>query len=118
MGKTFTIPAILDGVTPRKDGSLTLRFITQEVSKQDKIEAMDYYQSFGHLLFNENDIDISEVPTGNAILDGGKSPSKRLKDRMFVSYKENNIGEPSNFNKWYEQQLEKIGTQYLDRIKK
>lgn len=118
MGKTFTIPAILDGITPRKDGSLTLRFVTQEVTKQDTIEAMDYYQSFGHLLFNENDINIAEIPEGNAILDGGKSPSKRLKDRMFVCYKENNVGDQTNFNKWYEQQLEKIGQQFLDRIKK
>ena len=118
MGKTFTIPAILDGVTPRKDGSLTLRFVTQEVSKDHMIEVMDYYQTMGHLLFNENDIHMEEVPQGNAILDGGKSPSKRLKDRMYVSYREGNVGDISNFNRWYEQQLEKVGQQYLDRVTK
>lgn len=117
MGKTFTIPAILDGVTPRKDGSLTLRFVTQEVTKADKIEAMDYYQSMGHLLFSENNISMSEVPTGNAILEGGKSPSKRLKDRMFVCYKSTH-DDSSNFDVWYVQQLEKVGQQYLDRIVK
>mgnify|MGYP003462696644 CR=1 FL=1 len=118
MAQTFTIPAILDGVTPRKDGSLTLRFVTQEVSKADRVVAMDYYQSFGHLLFKENEVDLSEVPEGNAILDGGKSPSKRLKDRMFVYYKNAKIGEITNFNKWYETQLEKVGNQYLDRLDK
>lgn len=118
MAKTFTIPAILDGVTPRKDGSLTLRFVTQEVSKDDMVVAMDYYQSFGHLLFKENDIDMTEIPEGNAILDGGKSPSKRLKDRMFVAYKSANPNDTTNFNKWYEQQLEKIGQQYLNKLEK
>lgn len=116
--KTFTTAAILDGVTPRRDGSLTLRFITQEMNKDDIVAAMEYYQSFGYLLFKENDIDMSEIPEGNAILDGGKSPSKRLKDRMFVFYKNANIGDITNFNKWYEQQLEKIGEQYLDRLDK
>lgn len=118
MGKTFTIPAILDGVTPRRDGSLTLRFVTKEVNKDDMVVAMEYYQSFGHLLFKENDVDLSEIPEGNAILDGGKSPSKRLKDRMFVYYKNANIGDLTNFNKWYENNLEKIGNTYLDRLDK
>lgn len=115
--QTFTIPAVLDGVTPRRDGSLTLRFVTQEVSKADKIIAMDYYQSFGYLLFKENEINMDEIPEGNAILDGGKSPSKRLKDRMFVCFKSEK-NDVTNFNTWYEQQLEKIGQQYLNRVAK
>lgn len=118
MGKTFTTAAILDGVTPRKDGSLTLRFVTQEVSKEDIVATMEYYQSMGHLLFSENEVSIKDVPEGNAILDGGKSPSKRLKDRMFVCYRENKIGDSSGFDKWYTQQLEKVGSQYLERVKR
>jgi hypothetical protein len=115
MGNTFTTPAILDGVTPRKDGSLSLRFVTQEMSKDDIVAAMEYYQSFGYLLFKENEINMAEIPEGNAILDGGKSPSKRLKDRMFVAYRETHE-DSTGFNAWYERQLEKIGSQYLDRL--
>lgn len=116
MGKTFKISAILDGVTPRKDGSLTLRFVTQEVSKDDKVIAMDYYQSMGHLLFSENEIDVSEVPEGNAYIDGGKSPSQRLRDRLYVYYRQKNIGTPEDFDKWRTSQYERIGQQYLDRL--
>lgn len=116
MGRKFTISAILDGVTPRKDGSLTLRFVTQEVSKDDMVVAMEYYQSMGHLLFSENEIEVSDIPKGNAYLDNGKSPSKRLRDRMFVFYKEKQIGDLENFEKWYERQLEQVGQQYLERL--
>jgi hypothetical protein len=118
MGRKFTIAAILDGVTPRRDGSLTLRFITQEVSKSDKVAAMEYYQSMGHLLFAENEINIDDIPKGNAHLDNGKSPSKRLRDRMFVVYKEKQIGAMEDFEKWYERQLEQVGQQYLGRLDK
>lgn len=109
--------AILDGVTPRVDGSLTLRFITQEVTKDEIVTAMDYYQSFGHLLFKKNAVDIDEVPKGNAIRDG-KSPSQRLRARLYVYHQESKIGAPDEFEQWYERQLEKIGQQYLDRLDK
>jgi hypothetical protein len=118
MGRKFTISAILDGVTPRKDGSLTLRFVTQEVSKDDMVIAMEYYQSMGHLLFAENEINVSDIPKGNAYLDGGKSPSQRLRDRLYVYYKEKNIGTPEEFDKWRDRQFEKIGQQYLDKLEK
>lgn len=116
--KTFTVAAILDGITPRKDGSLTLRFVTQEVSKDDIVNAMSFYQSMGHLLFNENEINLAEIPQGNAYLDGGKSPSQRLRDRLYVYYKQKNIGEPEDFDKWRDRQYEKIGQQYLDKLEK
>jgi hypothetical protein len=116
MGRKFTIAAILDGVTPRKDGSLTLRFVTQEVSKDDKIQAMEYFQSMGHLLFAENEIELSDIPKGNAYLDAGKSPSKRLRDRMFVYYKHRQIGDLENFEKWYERRLEEYGVKYLENM--
>lgn len=118
MGRKFAIQAILDGVTPRKDGSLGLRFITQEVSKEDKVTAMDYYQSMGHLLFAENEISLSDVPEGNAYLDAGKSPSKRLRDRMWVYFKEKNIDKPEEFDKWYARQLEKIGNKLLNELER
>lgn len=107
--------AILDGVTPRVDGSLTLRFVTQEVSKADIVTAMEFYQSFGHLVFKRNSISDSDIPKGNAVRDG-KSPSQRLRSRLYVYHQEKKIGAPEEFEIWYERQLEKVGQQYLDRL--
>lgn len=118
MGRKFTVAAQLDGVTPLKDGGLSMRFHTQEMTKAEMAYAMEYYQSHGHLLFSENDIGLSDVPKGNAYLDNGKSPSKRLRDRMFVFYKKRQIGDMENFDKWYERQLEQVGQQYLERLDK
>lgn len=115
MDKTLTHAAILDGVTPRVDGSLTLRFITQEVSKEEIVTAMDYYQSFGYLVFKKNSVSDADIPKGNAVRDG-KSPSQRLRSRLYVYHQEKKIGAPEEFEPWYERQLEKLGQQYLDRL--
>lgn len=115
MGRIFTTAAVLDGVSPLKDGGLSMRWHTQEMSKEDMSLAMEYYQSYGHLLFSENELTMEDVPKTNAYLDGGKSPSKRLRDRMFVYYKSKN-NDTAGFEKWYERQLEKVGNQYLEEI--
>ena len=44
-----------------------------------------------------------------------KSPSKRLKDRMFIYYKKK-YKKTDGFNEFYEQSLEKIGQSYLDKL--
>lgn len=118
MGRTIKTAAVLDGVSPLKDGGLSMRFHTQEMSKSEMAHVMEYYQSTGHLLFNENSINISEVPATNAHLDGGKSPSKRLRDRMYVVYASQHGKDTSGFEKWYERQLEIIGQQYLDKVER
>ncbi len=117
MSEILKHAAILDGVTPRVDGSLTLRFVTQEVSKPEIVTAMDFYQNFGYLVFKKNTIDSDDVPKGNASRDG-KSPSQRLRARLYVYHQEKKIGAPEEFELWYERQLEKVGQQYLDGLER
>lgn len=47
--------------------------------------------------------------------EGGKSPSHRLRDRMFVYYKEK-FKKTEGFTTWYIEALEKIGQSYLDKL--
>lgn len=117
MGEILKHAAILDGVTPRVDGSLTLRFITQEVTKPEIVTAMEYYQSFGYLVFKKNTVSIDDIPKGNASRDG-KSPSQRLRARLYVYHQEKRIGAPEEFEQWYERQLEKLGQQYLEKLER
>lgn len=107
----FQIEAILDGVTPRKDGSATLRFVTNEVSKADKVMLMDYYQSFGWLMFAANEFQESEIPKENAKRDAGLSPSQRLRNVLFVKWRDS--GGNGDFQTYYDQQVER----FIDKVK-
>jgi hypothetical protein len=44
-----------------------------------------------------------------------KSPSKRLRDRMFIHYQSHN-GKSEGFNEWYSSVLDKIGQDFLDKV--
>jgi len=44
-----------------------------------------------------------------------KSPSQRLRSRMFVFYMNTHI-DKERFNTWYADTLEKLGQQYLNKI--
>lgn len=113
----FQIEAILDGVTPLKDGGVSLRFHTNEISKADKVMLMDYYQSFGWLMFAANEFQESDVPKAGAKPDIGQSPSQRLRNRMYVYFKNNQAKSGSNdFQRWYDQELERIGARYLEML--
>lgn len=108
--KLFQVPAILDGVTPRKDGGVSLRFVTNEVTKEQKVNLMEFYQSFGWLQFSDQAIHTipRESPTREA---GVKTPSQRLRSTLFVLWQDKYSDQP--FDPWYEQQMNKI----IERIK-
>jgi hypothetical protein len=111
MSNKFQVPAILEGVTPLKDGGVSLRFHTNEVTKADKVMLMEYYQTFGWLLFQANEHQESEIPKELAKRDTGQSPSQRLRAVLFVMYKQMDVS--SDFEVWYSQQIEK----FIDRVK-
>lgn len=108
--KIFQVPAILDGVTPRKDGGVSLRFVTNEVSKEQKVSLMEFYQSFGWLQFSDQAIHTvpKEAPTREA---GVKTPSQRLRASLFVLWQERYADQP--FDPWYEKQMEK----FINKVK-
>lgn len=112
----FTVPAVLDGFRPLKDGGASMTFHTQELSKQHKVEIMEYYDTFGHLLFSKNEINMSDVPKGNALSDQGKSPAQRLRNSLFVLWKQQDKG--GDFDAWYKQQMELIINQVKERLDK
>lgn len=47
----FEVGSHLVGVSPMKDGGVSLRFQTTELSKKEKNVLQDYYQEYGWLLF-------------------------------------------------------------------
>lgn len=112
------LPAIFSKVTSRADKSYKLEFETRELSGNDASILLEQLQQEGYLLYSpNNDITEKDIPEVKAdpLLDNSKSPQQRLRDRLFVYYKEKN-GKTDGFQYWYENELNRIGQVYLDKI--
>jgi len=110
----FQIEAVLEGVTPLKDGGVSLRFHTNEVNRDDKVTLMEFHQSFGWLLFSANEFQESDVPKQNATSEIGRSPSKRLYNVLFLLWKQN--GGVGDYEAFYKQKMEQIIEQAKARL--
>lgn len=108
--KLIKIPASLDGVSPRKDGSMSLRFVTNEMTADQKTSLMALYNTFGWLIYADSVV--NEVPREPPKEVGAKTPSTRLRNVLYLIWGEKHSDVP--FNSYYEQTMEKI----IDRAKK
>ena len=113
MKKPFTVAASLEGVSPHKDGTMGLRFNTQELGVGDKVELLERFNQFGWLLFSPNEIAEDDIPSDEAVKEG-KSPAQRLRGVMYVYWKEKEIDEP--FIVWYGRQIEKVIDSFKERL--
>lgn len=106
------LPATFMGFSSRSDGSAGIRFATQEISPEEFAELKQNLQAFGWLVFAPN-VGLEDIPTEDAT-EEGISPSERLRRRMYVYFREQNIS--GDFDLWRKQQLEKIGDKYLSKL--
>jgi len=104
--RVFTVPAILEGVSPLKDGGMSLRFHTNEINEaKQKTKLMNFYNTFGWLAFSDHSI--NALPTESPVREAGvKTHSQRLRASLFVLWKERYSEMP--FDNWYDQQMERI----------
>lgn len=114
----FQTPAIIQSVRTMVDGGNKLDVVTRELAPEEMTELFRLKNKEGWLLFKENAIemeDIQNLPDEPLEKFDKKSPSERLRDRMFVYYKKTHK-DTSGFNLWYDQSLDKIGSSYLEKI--
>lgn len=105
--KAFTIPAGLEGARPLKDGGMSVTFHTKEMPKEEMLELLNYFPSYGWLLFSSDEVDLKDVPKESVRPEyEGKTPAQRLRDRLFVLWKAR--GSKGDFDAFYRQQMEKI----------
>lgn len=110
--KNFQVPAILDGVSSLRDGGLSIRYHTQELSQEEKVKVMDFLQGFGWLLFSESEQDEESLVLDDVRRDlGGKSPSQRLRGALHVAYEQG--GKELTWEQYYARQMEK----YINHVK-
>ena len=108
------LPATLDGYSPRKDGSFTLRFITQEQTPNGVASIASYYSKYGYLMFKEQvtQEDNKLMDELDTEISEGKTPSQRLRGVLYVSWQQNNQGY-NDFKDYYRTRMERI----IDHLK-
>jgi len=111
--KTFQVPAVLEGANPLKDGGMSLRFHTQEMTSQEKLQILNFYQSFGYVLFKENSFTDIDIPKEDAS-DETKKPSQRLRAVIFIMWKQQ--GMVGDFDQFYNKKMEYIISQFKERL--
>lgn len=108
----ITLPAILNNFSPKKDGSVTIKFDTRELTAEEYMLILGFRNSEGWLMFSQNKE--FKVPEEEANLDL-KSPSELLRDALYVRYKEKKA--TTTFQTYYNEKMEQIRQSVLKDIK-
>jgi hypothetical protein len=98
----------------RADGSVTIPCVTAEEIDTAKFAEIDYYRSQnGWFAFfpNEAEVDLTQIPKENANVEGGKTPSQRLRSVLYVLYTQTKT--TKTFPQFYDENMEK----FIDLIK-
>lgn len=108
----FTTPAIIEGISPLKDGGMSVRLHTNEMNDAEKSEVIKFYQKFGWMVFSEQESSL-EVPDETIRRDtGGKTPSQRLRAVLHVFYQQSGRIDVT-FEQFYALQMEK----FINKVK-
>lgn len=105
----------IDAVSAKNDRTLSIKLGTQELSANETsrifyLMEKQIWVAFAETPLTKEDLNIPEVQVEK----GRKTPSQRLRDRMFVYFKESK--KEGRFDDWYERSLEQIGDKYLEKL--
>jgi len=113
-------PVIFDGYNRKKDGTVSLRFITQEKTSQEIMSIDQMLLQFGVMYFRgEEKMNTEEIDQLDKIdldlYDEPKSQSQRLRSVIFILWKQ--AGELGEFKTYYKQKTEQIIQHLKNQIK-
>jgi len=112
------IASTIEAISSRADGTWSIRVGTQELNEENARAILRLNRKLGYFIFKETSFeesDLLNIPEARPEFRSDRTPSQRLRARMFVYYKEINQKE-EGFNQWYASSLEKIGQTYLDKL--
>lgn len=103
------IPAILQTFRSLKDKTLKIEFETNELTPEQYAEISRHIQTFGFLAFKKDEFKSEQIQllsdTKVDYDDTTKTPSKRLRDVLFIAWKQSNCGY-ENFEDYYRYHME------------
>lgn len=113
--KALTTPAILTRFSSRVDGSLSFGGITPELTTAEKVALMDLHNKNVVILIQLTD---DSAPEEMIRVKGGleiKSPGRRLRDVLFVLYRQQNPLD-TTFENFYSSYLERLISSVKEKI--
>lgn len=113
------VPSSIQKISTLVDGGISVTLHTQEFNPEDQAKLFHLHKKTGWFLFAEKadmitDNELQNLP--EIRFDDKKTPSERLRGRMFVYYTEHLKRDKVGFNDWYKRTLDEIGTKYLERM--
>jgi hypothetical protein len=109
----LVIPANLESLSTLKDGTIKLVFETQELSAETVGNLFACRNKLGYMafkpeLFEDAEVDIvANLKTSD--IDNAKTPSKRMRNTLYMLWKENKAGY-DDFQLYYNYRMEHIIT--------
>ena len=105
------IPAYLNGFRSLKDRTIKLEFETNELTPEQITGLANCLQSFGFLAFKKDDFKTEQLMVIDELKadydDKTKTPSKRLRNVLFVAYEQNKEGF-DGFESYYQSKMNKF----------
>jgi hypothetical protein len=108
-------PILVDTLSTLKDGSIKVTMHTRELSGEDAATLFNLRNKEGYAVLAETLQEADQVEIPEATYSGvKKTPSQRLRSVIYVRWEQ--LGSSSDFNKYYEQQIELIIDKYKERL--
>ena len=103
------LPAILTTFRSLKDKTMKIEFETNELTPEQFMGLSQVLQSFGYLAFKKDEFRTEQISMIDELKadyeDKSKTPSKRLRDILFVAWKQKSEGY-SEFESYYQFKME------------
>ncbi len=116
---TITLPAGLEAIATRADGSLKLTFGTPEIDSKQCAELFNYRRKEVLLLLSTGEIsdeqkDVIEQTTKDLKNIKGKSHSQRLREALYLLHQQENS--MLSFKEYYKQKMENLINMVIDKL--
>lgn len=111
------IPVLIAGLSTKVDGSVKIVLETQELPTEQagQLYGMRNMLAWAVIAPEATESIVLPKETPDPAMNV-KTPSQRLRARMFVYFKEKGISQDLDFDLWYKAELERIGQRYLDKL--
>ncbi len=102
------LPVIIEGLTTRKDGSVSVKLETQELKPNQAAELFQLRGKYGFAYLSGRDVEANT----KKIIDSldpelkGKTPGQRLRNTLFVYWEQS--GKEGDFEDFYKKKMEGI----------
>ena len=122
MNESVIMPAVVAGYAPRRDGSFSIRFETNELTPQEVANLHAMHNQFGLMYFRMGEtLTKSEIKELDQIdvdqYEKPKTQGQRIRNHLYILWTKDNHGF-DDFKAFYQYSTEKIIDQLKDKINK